>query len=242
MASVILQSVSGGIFADERLMQSIEVLSGAAARVMTPSATVVHAMHPGSQANQITTLFASPGALLEWLPQPLVLFPSSRLAQTLVINASPQAMVLVTEGYLTHDHTGKAAMFDWLDSRIELRRCDGRLIARDRSWCSGDALSAHVPGITGRFRAFGVVLVCAELPGQGITRLHEAMIELAGSISDLYVGATTIRANAGVLLRIAAPDGGSLIHAIVTITRGVHCELVDIGKRSHFKAHSTRGL
>ena len=226
MASVILQSVSGGIFADERLTHSIEVLSGAA-RVMTPSATVVHAMPEGSQAIQTPTLVAGPGALLEWLPQPLVLFPHSRLAQTIVVNASPQATVLVSEGFLTHDHTGRDASFDWLDSQIELRRHDGRLIARDHSRCCGHALSAPVPGIAGRFCAFGTVLVCAELSDQRITRLHEALIASAESISNQYVGATTLRGSAGLLLRIAACDGGSLVQAIMTVTRRVHCELVD---------------
>ena len=232
MATVILQSASGGIFANEQLTQSIDVLNGAAARVMTPSATVVHAMPNGGKASQTITIGASAGALFEWLPQPLVLFPDSRLAQTLVIKAAPDAMVLATEGFLTHDHTGKDATFGWLDTRIELRRCDGRLIAMDHSRCSGEMLLAPLPGIVGRFRAFGTVLVCAELPQQKVALLSEAMIASAQSISRLYLGTTVIRGNAGVLLRIAANDGGSLVQAMATITRRIHLELVGI-RHSH---------
>jgi urease accessory protein len=238
MATVILQSISGGIYANEQLIQSFEVLSGAAARVMTPSATVVHAMPNGSKASQSINLAAGAGALLEWLPQPLVLFPDARLTQRLVIKAAPDAIVLVTEGFLAHDHIGKGATFDWLNTQIELRRCDGRLVAIDRSHCSGDMLRARLPGIAGRFVAFGTILACAELPQEKVAQLSEAMIASAQSISGLYVGATVVRGNVGILLRIAAEDGGSLVLALPAIARRAHLELIGIAHAHSYGANA----
>ena len=80
-ATVILQGLGAGFLAGDRFRSRIAAGAGARARVTTQGSTLVHAM-PGGGARQTVTLEAEAGALLAWLPRPLILFPGARLAAT----------------------------------------------------------------------------------------------------------------------------------------------------------------
>ncbi len=72
--TLYLQSVSGGIYDGEDLRLDLTADENAEAHVTTQAATIVHRT-PQWGARQSTTIDAAPGALLEYLPDPLILFP-----------------------------------------------------------------------------------------------------------------------------------------------------------------------
>ena len=212
MATVILQSASGGLFEDEDLSLSVTAQPGAQARFTTPSAAVVHGMRGGGMACQDITLKAGEGAQLEYLPKPLILFPGSRLRQRIVIEAAEGAAVLACDGFLMHTPRGAEGSFEWLDTSTEIRRPGGEIVARERMRVTGATIAGGSAGLSGHFRAFGWI---ALVGGKHGTEAEAAMLdEIAGCGEAVYVGASSLPCDCGVMVRIAAQDGGALLPAL----------------------------
>jgi urease accessory protein len=211
-ARVYVQSTSGGIFADEAIEQRVTVLEGAELRVEMPAAMVVHAMRGGRESSQHITLRVRAGAMLEFLPLPLILFPDSRLVQTVEIEADRGARLLVADGFMMHDPGRSGAAFDRLISTIRLARPDGRLLALDRSAASGQAVLAEMPGVTGQQAAAASLLMVRPIdPVLAIGWCREIQAVLDGH--GVHGGATPLRQNSGLLVRMLAKDGGDLVRA-----------------------------
>lgn len=218
LATVILQSASGGLFEGEELSLSVTAEPGALARFTTPSAAVVHGMRGGGMAGQDVTLKAGEGAWLEYLPKPLILFPGSRLRQRIVIEAVEGAGVLACDGFFTHTPRGSEGGFDWLDTATEIRRPEGAVVARERMRVSGDVLAKGTAGAGGNFRAFGWIVLVG-----GREEAETAMLEaIAGCGEAVYAGASRLPADCGVMVRIAARDGGALVSALDAGVRAGH--------------------
>ena len=77
LATLYVQSCSGGIYEDDRLDLMLATARGAEAHVSTQAATVVHSMPSGS-ASQRVRIQCEGGSYLEYLPDPQILV--SRLA------------------------------------------------------------------------------------------------------------------------------------------------------------------
>lgn len=201
-----LQSASGGIFQRDRLGIALRAEAGSAAHVTTSASTVVHSMED-DHAAQSVVLDADDGAVLEYLPEPQILFPDSRLANRLVIRAHAGATVVACDSFLPHDPAGAAAPFGWLrsDTRIEDER--GALLATDRFAVDGaDAMAGRV-GIHGAFRMQATLLVVHRRdPDRMLDVLRAALPE-----SDVvYAGASLLPNGAGAWLRALASDAVAL--------------------------------
>jgi urease accessory protein len=211
-ATVILQSASGGLFEDEDLSLSIAAQQGSQARFTTPSAAVVHGMPGGGMACQDVTLKADEDARLEYLPKPLILFPGSRLRQRIVIEASEDATVLACDGFLMHTPRGAEGSFDWLDTSTEIRRPGGLVVACERMRVTGAAIAQGSAGLSGSFRAFGWI---ALIGGTYEAEAEAAVLDaIAGCGEAVYAGASRLPGDCGVMVRIAARDGGALLPAL----------------------------
>jgi urease accessory protein len=212
-ARVFVQSASGGIFAGETIGQRVDVLQRADLVVEMPAATVVHAMRDGRTSRQRIELLAEAGSRLEFLPRPLILFPCSRLGQTIEVTADDEARMLIGDGFMMHDPAAVGEAFDRFDGRIVARRPDGAVVLDDRASATGAAMQAELPGVGGRYMALGSLLLLAPL-ADAVTR--EACRMLHAQLQDLdgvYGGATPLRRQAGLLVRMLAVDGGSLADA-----------------------------
>ncbi|MGB3022584.1 MAG: urease accessory protein UreD, partial [Methyloceanibacter sp.] len=76
LATLYVQSCSGGVYEDDRLKLALAAGENAKAHVSTQAATVVHSM-PTGRAEQIVRLDCAHGSYLEYLPDPQILFPGS---------------------------------------------------------------------------------------------------------------------------------------------------------------------
>jgi urease accessory protein len=218
MATVILQSASGGLFEGEELSLSVTAEPGALARFTTPSAAVVHGMRGSGMACQDVTLNAGEGAWLEYLPKPLILFPGSRLRQRIVIVSEVGAGVLACDGFFMHTPRGAQGSFDWLDTATEIRRPGGVVVARERMRVSGDAIAKGAAGASGSFCAFGWIALVG-----GREEVGTVMLEaVAGCGEAVYAGASRLPGDCGVMVRIAARDGGALAPALEAGARAGH--------------------
>jgi len=212
MVTLYVQSCAGGIFADDRLQQSIVAGSGTAAHVTTAAATIVHSMVAGAAAYE-TRLLAEDGALLEFLPDPAILFPQARLRTRLVLRAHREATIVAGDSFLMHDPTESGRAFDRLQGEIVVEGPSGEIVALDRSALRGDAMMAGLPGIAGRFRACATLMVVTRR--QAPARLVDALRGALAGDERAYGGASTLPGEAGAWVRLLAEDG-------VALRRGLH--------------------
>lgn len=207
--TVLMQSVSGGLFEHDRIDGTIDVGPGAQARVRGAASTVVHEMD-GGFARQRVELVAASGAWLEWRPLPSILFPGARLVTDTVVRAERDATVVLADAFLAHDARFAGRAFDQIRTSVAVLDPDGRVRVREcfrldgRSWLAGD------PAVSGGFGAHGTLWWIG--PGELETRL-ERLRACGAHRDDLRLGASLLPDAAGVHLRVLARDGAALAAA-----------------------------
>jgi urease accessory protein len=203
MPSLILQSVSGGLYQEEQLAMAVTADVGAQAHCTTQSATVVHSMTAQQHASQVVTISAAEGSFIEYLPGAMILFPHANLRTTLDIILDPNATVIVGDAFLVHDPAAQGQRFGSLMSETSVRRPDGRLLCRDRLRMTGDEWTLAAPGVLHYFQAQGTVWV---LSSSSTRELLEGLRVALNGVSGLYAGASTLPNQAGVWARFLASD------------------------------------
>ena len=156
MATVYIQCCSGGIFEHDALRLELEAGPGALAHVATSASTVVHSMEQG-EAQQEVMVTAAAGAVLEYLPAPLILFPRRGCVTACASGwTTARRSLPAMRCWLTIRHMvcswPALRWFDRIHSELSVESSNGRLLARDRYMLSGDVLARRLPGVTGPFR------------------------------------------------------------------------------------------
>ncbi len=203
MASVYLQSCSGGIFQSDDLRMRIVAGEGASAHVTSAASTVVHGM-VSAGARQTVEIDAAEGALLEYLPDPLILFPRSRLQNCVEVRLDPRATVIFGETLLLHDPAGMGGAFDFLESATVVRDRKGAMLACDRFRCSGGDLARALPGINGAYAAQATLFaITAARPADVLV---DAMRRALAPIEGVYAAASALPGAAGAWIRVLGRD------------------------------------
>ncbi len=206
MVTLYLQSLSGGIYEDERLSLTIAAEPGTRAHVTSQASTIVHSMETG-QAGLVVSLDAHEGSLVEYLPDPLILFPGARLSSTVKVRRHEKATVICADSFLAHDPEGAKRTFDGLDSRLEVEDSAGQLLARDRFVLTGEkhrqraARESHHNALATVF-----VLIGNDDPEPILGAVRGAL----AALPEAYAGASLLPNHCGLWARILATDGASL--------------------------------
>jgi urease accessory protein len=210
MPTVYLQSCSGGIFEGDELRLRIVAGEGAAAHVATAASTVVHSM-VGRSASQQVEIHAQAGSLLEYLPDPVILFPRAKLASGVRVSVHSGATVVFGDSVLLHDPKGGDGRFDWLQSDTIIEDPAGRLLARDRYRIEGNQLARGLAGIAGGWKAQGslFVVTSAKPPVEIVAAMRDAL-----ALSGVYAGAALLPNQSGAWSRILATDAATLKTAL----------------------------
>lgn len=211
LASLYLQSCSGGIFEHDRMSIEVGARSFVEAHVTTQAATIVHGMDGGS-ARQKTRLTAEEGAYLEYLPDPLILFPGADFEASTTVVASPESCVMVADSFLTHDPEASGRPFSRYGSEIIIESSSGERRAADRLSLEGRFIADRRVGITGRFAAHGTVMVIASSgKAEALATQLKACDPPGGKAS---IGVSLLPHSAGLIVRILAEDGAALETAL----------------------------
>jgi urease accessory protein len=206
LATLYVQSCSGGIYDGDRLSLRIEAPARAQLHVTTQAATIVRSMRSAG-ARQDTVLEAEAGSLVEYLPDPMILFPQARLETTLRIRADRDARLITGEALLLHDPLGLGRSFAHLMSLLEIReRASGRLLFRDRLAARGADWIQRIPGVTGDAVGTATVVALDRDAAGLIGPLRSALDAVPG----LWGGASSLPHGAGVVCRFVARDGRAL--------------------------------
>jgi len=206
LATLYLQSASGGVYSGERLGLSMAMGERAAAFVTTQSATIVHDCR-GRPAALDVRLSLARGSLLAYAPDPLVLFPGAAVRATLDVTLGPGAVAVCQDGFACHDPGDRGAPFDHVRTDAVIRGPDGGLCVTDRGRVAGAMLGTAASPLD-PYHAAGSVLLLGRLLEDG--KALQARIDRLGCAS----GISALPNGAGTGIRLLAPDGGRLSLAL----------------------------
>lgn len=208
LATLYVQSTSGGLYAADRLKLDLVVGAGAALNLTTQASTVVHdGRGLGSTMRQDVTV--KENAFCAIVSDPYVLFPGADLHLATTVMVAAGATLILADGFATHDPQRRGRTFVRFSTDTKIVGEDGPPILFDRGRILGDELSASC-GALGGMAAVGSVLMIARSD-----RLADiAQIEAAADACGCLVGVTAAPNGAGLAMRLLAPDGGSLIRGI----------------------------
>ncbi len=206
MPTVYLQSCSGGIFEGDDLRLRIAAGEDAMAHVATAAATVVHSME-ALPARQEVEIHARSGSFLEYLPDPMILFPRAKLASSVRLRVHEGARVILGDTVLLHDPKGGDSHFDWLESDTRIEGTSGNLLARDRLRIEGAQFARALAGVSGNWKVQGTLFVVA--PAGPSKELVDAMREATG-LPGVYAGTALLPNQSGAWTRILAIDAAAL--------------------------------
>jgi len=204
LATLYLQSASGGLYRGDDLGLAISVGSGAGAHVTTQSATIVHdtKLVP---AQQHVDIAVSDDGFLAYTPDPLVLFPGAGACNDTRIVVGARSRVIVIEGFAWHDPEGRGRPFNLLSQRLAVGDAHGRCLAQDVGHLGGrDFLSAASP--LGPYRAAATMLILAPAAAQP----DDVRLQQCADMPGCLGGVSTLPNGVGKIVRCLARDGGAL--------------------------------
>lgn len=221
MPTYYVQSCSGGIFEHDRLGWHVELAAGGKLHLSTAASTVVHSM-TGGDAEQAVTFQLGAGSVLEYLPDPVILFPGARYRNRLTLRAEDNACAIAWDAVIAHDPQGAGRVFDCMESELRIvRACDDALCALDRYRIAGVAQRAALPGVTGEYACHGSVVVL--VPCEAVAGLCETLRTALAQCEDVYAGAASLPQQRGAWVRVLARDASALriaLHAAWRCARG----------------------
>jgi urease accessory protein len=206
LLTIYLQSASGGLYAGDRLRLDVGVSAGAAFHLTTQAATVVHnGRATGSRQRQ--SIAVESGAFCAVASDPYVLFPGADLELDTIASVADNAVLILAEGFAVHDPSARGGAFAQFASRLEIVRPDGRLLMQDIGRIRGEALH---DGALGQMAASATIIVIA--PSDRLPKGEK--MERAANDCGCVAGCSPAPNHAGLVMRILAPDGGSLARAM----------------------------
>ena len=209
LPTLCLQSVSGGLFAGDRLSLHVAIGEGARARITTQAATKVH-RSDGELAVSRVELRVAPGGCLEYAADPLILFPGARAAASIRVELAPGARALVREAFLHHAPAAAPGLFRFFESELIVSDTDGEPRAVDRQRIADPERRPDLRETLRRFPARGAVYALgAPFDGELVGDLRAAVAPL-----DAWAGASLLPNGCGAYLRVLAPDGHALRTAL----------------------------
>lgn len=103
LATLYLQSASGGLYAGDRLDSAMRVEPGAAAHVTSQSSTIVHRAHRGQGAALNAEFLVEGDGFLAFTPDPTILFADAELDSRIAAVVAPGASLVLGDAVLGHD-------------------------------------------------------------------------------------------------------------------------------------------
>ena len=225
MAFLFVQQFGEGLVQGDRYRIDIDCGPGSATHITTQAATNIYGARQNF-ATQLVNLRVGAGAVLEYLPDPMVPFRGARLFQRTSVTADPQATVILGEtllpGRIAH---GEAHLYDLYWGETEARRPDGSLLFADRLRLSpaGGGRSKSL-GVLGPYDVIATFYVISGRSDRA--PLVALLRETLAAQADVFGGASELPNNAGVGARILGPTSKAVQAAMRAVWNAVRLELL----------------
>lgn len=207
MATLYTQSCAGGIFRDDHLSIDVVANSDTSVHLTTQASTVVHSMEEG-EASQTMTIVAKNNSLVEYIPDPTILFPNAKFTSTIGVQVSDDAEMILGDSFLTHDPGQSSDPFGYLASELRIADETGNIVALDRFHVKGREFMNRRVGTMGEHVAHGTMVVIA--PRECLADLQQNLAHATAKIDSVYAGVSCLPGGRGVWLRYTAIDGVAL--------------------------------
>lgn len=203
MATLYLQSSSGGIYSGDDLGLDVSLVDGARVHLTTQASTIVHDARGDAGARQEVRLHVGPGGWLEYCPDPAILMAGAALESRVSAQLEDGTVLLLSDAQLCHDPDGAGRPFARLDSEIAIEGPHGRRLL-DRFEIEGRDWAAR----TGGYACAGMTLV------SGGMAAGPPMAAALETIEGVYAGLSSFPDRDIVLVRFLAADGVALTRAL----------------------------
>lgn len=213
MAFVFLQQQGDGFVQGDRYRIDVDCAPGSAVHLTTQASTKVFGARD-NYATQLVNLTVGAGAVLEYLPDPVVPFRGSRLFQRTAVTIAPGATVILGEVLLPgRVARGEAHVYDLYWAELEARAPDGTLLFADtlrlRPGGAGDPGS---PATLGGYQVVASLYVVSDRmpPAELVAALREALAE----VPDVLAGVSELPAACGAGVRLLGHTSRSVQAAL----------------------------
>jgi urease accessory protein len=216
-----IHNLSGGILAGDRLSLDMEIGPRAQAQVTSTGATRLYRSAGTAAAEFTAHAIVRAGALLEYLPDPLIPFADSRFHQDTVISLEDNAGLFWWETVAPgREARGEMFSYDALRLRFDLR-ADGIPIAVEHSHLDPSERPLVSPARLGPYRYFSSFYVCRVGAGENTWRgLERQLCELAGRLSSPVIiwGLGRLPAH-GLVVRALSQNGRDIASGLISFWR-----------------------
>jgi urease accessory protein len=204
----VLLNLAGGMTGGDRQDVTVEVGPQAQATVTTQSCERIY-RSPGEDASMVVRIAVAPGAMLEWLPQPLILFDGGRLTRETHVDISTDATLLAIESVIFgRAASGEVVEYGALSDAWSIRRA-GRLIHLERFAAEGMFRATLArPMVLGEHRAMATLRYVA-------ADAEARIAEMRTILTDSPIVCAASAWNGMMIVRFLATDGYSLNRELV---------------------------
>ena len=216
LATIYLQSSSGGIFANDRLSCEFHALPWSQSHITTQSSTIVHRMDQGD-ARHCVTIRADENSFIEYLPDPMILFPRAKMYSGTVVRLHPSATVIMTDAFMYHaptteDPVARQENFTEYHNETRVESLDGTLLCLDRYRVSGAQFSSGQSGVMGKNTIQGTFVLLNR--SHRATGLGASIRSFLESGLEGYAGLSSLPNGCGIWVRLIVQDAFVLRSAI----------------------------
>jgi urease accessory protein len=221
-ALVHMHNLSGGVLAGDRLSVELGVGPGARAQITSTGATRLYRSRPQTApAESATHARVYEGALLEYLPDPLIPFAGSRYRQQTLIDLGHDAGLFwwdtVAPG---REARGEVFSYHQLHLSFELR-VGGSPIVIERGDLDPVLRSLQSAARLGPYRYFSSFFICRAGASESVWRaLEKQLAGVAGQLSSPVIiwGLGRLLAH-GLVVRALSRNGRDIAEGLVTFWR-----------------------
>lgn len=221
-ALVHIHNLSGGVLAGDRLSVELDVGPGARAQVTSTGATRLYRSRSRAEPAELEThASAREGAVLEYLPDPLIPFAGSRYRQCTVVNLEHGAGLFwwdtVTPG---REARGEVFSYQNLHLSFELRVA-GVPVAIERGDLNPVERPLQSKARLGPYCYFSTFYVCRAGAAESALRaLQKELAEVAEQLSSPVIiwGLGRLPAH-GLVVRALSRNGRDIAEGLVTFWR-----------------------
>ncbi len=213
LALVFLANAGAGILEGDSLCVRIEAQPGARVHIATPSAAKVFTMGD-RRARVVTELIVRAGALLEYLPEPTILFRRSRLDQQIDLTVDEGGTLVygdvLAPGRLGH---GESLDFTSYQQRLTLRNQDGVPLYHEAFELAPQRHALDRLGVLGHGGegVLGTLIVA----GPGVDEALRQSVSAALAETGVTAAVQHLPLGEGLVVKLTAP-------LIAPVRRGIH--------------------